>query len=137
MNKNEFIRKWAKNSHMSIKDAKAIWIEFEKILFECVEKREPLHLRNFGHLEYGTRKMGRHNNIMTGEIIDPQQEEVEVISFNVSRNLKDLMIEDPTKRRLYQTRQAEVRRAEMMDEENLDDIDDESDDFEDELELEE
>jgi nucleoid DNA-binding protein len=133
MNKNEFIRIWAKRSNLSIKDATAIWREFEQIVSECVDTQEELHLKGFGHLHYVKREVPPHHDIKTRTWVtpDPENKIVKKVIFSLSRNLKDLMIEDPTKRRLYMTRQAELRRKGLLEEaeEDVEDYELEDDEF--------
>jgi nucleoid DNA-binding protein len=115
MNKEKFIRLLAERSGLTIIDTKAVWNEVEKLFSECVENREELHLKGIGHLIYMSKKMPEtHYDIVKEKVVDSNMERVSFAFFTLSRNLKDLMIEDPTKRRLYQTRQAELRRAGLL-----------------------
>lgn len=113
MFKNEFIRLWASRTGLTIKDAKEIWSEFEKIIEECIDKREPLDLRGFGHLDYVALPARIGFDILENKKVE--YPEAEKLCFRLSRNLKDRLISDPTKRKIYQTRQAELRRAGLLE----------------------
>jgi nucleoid DNA-binding protein len=133
MNKDQFIRKLAEKSGLTIIDTKAVWNEVENLFSECVENREELHLKGLGHLHYVKREVPPHHDIKTRTwvIPDPENKTVKKVIFSLSRNLKDLMIKDPTKRRLYQTRQAELRRKGLLEdvEEDVEDYELEDDEF--------
>jgi nucleoid DNA-binding protein len=118
MNKEKFIRLLAERSGLTILDTKAVWNEVEKIFMECVDSREELHLKGIGHLIYMSKKMPEtHYDIVKEKVVDSNKERVSFALFTLSRNLKDLMIEDVSKRRLVQTRQAELRRKGLLEDE--------------------
>lgn len=127
MFKDEFIRKLAAQSGLSIQDTKIVWAEVEKIFVECIEKREPLSLRGLGHMNFAVIPAHKGFDLSKNEKVD--MPEAEKLYFTFSRNLRDLLISDPTKRKIYQTRQAELRRAGLLDEEEGNDESD--NDFED------
>jgi nucleoid DNA-binding protein len=133
MNKDKFIRLLAERSGLTIIDTRSIWAEVEKLFSECIENREELHLKGLGHLIYMSKKMPKtHYDIVQEKVVDSNQERVSFAFFTLSRNLKDLMIEDVSKRRLVQTRQAELRRKGLLeDEEEQEDYSEEDDDMED------
>jgi nucleoid DNA-binding protein len=136
MNKDKFIRLLAERSGLTIIDTKAVWTEVEKLFSECVENREELHLKGIGHLIYMSKKMPKtHYDIVQEKVVDSDKERVSFALFTLSRNLKDLMIEDVSKRRLVQTRQAELRRKGLLEnvgegsEEDIEDCELEDDEF--------
>jgi nucleoid DNA-binding protein len=124
MNKDKFIRLLAERSGLTIIDTKAVWNEVENLFSECIENREELHLKGLGHLIYMSKKMPKtHYDIVQEKVVDSNKERVSFAFFKLSRNLKDLMIEDVSKRRLVQTRQAELRRKGLLEDVEEDDGD--------------
>jgi nucleoid DNA-binding protein len=116
MNKDKFIRLLSERAGLTIKDTRSVWTEVEKLFAECVENREELHLKGLGHLIYMSKKMPKtHYDIVQEKVVDSNKERVSFAFFTLSRNLKDLMIEDVSKRRLVQTRQAELRRKGLLE----------------------
>lgn len=123
MNKDAFLREWARKSGLTLKDAREIFRIFIEMLGELIENREELHLQGFGHMVYNTHKMSAYHNVVTGEMVKPENEEIEFVRFYLSRNLKDLMIKDPAKRRIAQTRAIEARKALEMNKVYADEFD--------------
>jgi nucleoid DNA-binding protein len=118
MNKSEFIRLWSSRTGLSLKDSREVFEELINIFQESAEKREPLNLKGFGHMFFTNRQGVVWHNLATNEMEQPKREKFQTVGFRFSRNIKDMMIDDPEQRRLAQTRRAEKRRADLVDSEN-------------------
>lgn len=122
MNKDEFVRLLAKKTGLTLGDTRIVLSEIIDIFASCVENRDELHIRGLGHLVYPVMKLHRRGNMKAGEVEEIEGEKP-FAKFYLSRNLKDLMIEDPTKRKIYLTRQAEINRAGINGENDNEDYD--------------
>lgn len=85
-----------------------------EILAEAIQDEQEIRVKGLFNLTYQKVKPERFHNVLTGEFEDGI--EYKRCTMTLARQLRDLAIADPEKRKIYQTRQAELRRAGLLDE---------------------
>jgi nucleoid DNA-binding protein len=126
--KDDLITLLGQKANFYKKDTARIVDALIEILAEAIQNEQEIRVKGLFNLTYQHVTPERFHNVLTGEWEEGKK--YTRCSLTLARQLRDLAIPDLTKRKIYQTRQAELRRAGIISEddfdenENFDDIDD-------------
>jgi nucleoid DNA-binding protein len=123
--KDDLITLLGQKANFYKKDTARIVDALIEILAEAIQNEQEIRVKGLFNLTYQHVTPERFHNALTGEFEEGREYTRCVLTL--ARQLKDYAIKDEKKRKLYQTRQAELRRAGLLDSDEFD----ENDDFDD------
>jgi nucleoid DNA-binding protein len=111
--KDDLVTLLANRANFYKKDIYKIVNALSEILAEAIESGQEIRVKGLFNLTYQKVKPERFHNVLTGQW--EEGSEYTRCILRLARQLRDCAIEDPTKRKIYQTRQAELRRAGLLE----------------------
>jgi nucleoid DNA-binding protein len=123
--KDDLVTLLASRANFYKKDIYKIVNALTEILAEAIESEKEIRVKGLFNLTYTWIKPERFHNVLTGEWEEGSA--YRRATLRLARQLRDYAITDPTKRKIYQTRQAELRRSGELVDDEIDDLEDEMD----------
>lgn len=118
--KDDLITLLGQKANFYKKDVARIVDALTEILAEAIQEEREIRVKGLFNLTYQHVTPERFHNALTGEWEDGK--EYTRCVLRLARQLRDYAIKDETKRKIYQTRQAELRRSGELDEYDEDEI---------------